>query len=192
MNWVECILIIAGISLDIFAAMEIQGAMLSQVKKTNLMVAFLIVVLLQLGFFFGGYFACHVLDVHYEYESAFGMGEYIAVAIFALLGIRLIFKAIKREFIDETRKDAIRAIDYIRTITITSLYTLAAGCACGFLGTHIWYMMITIIVCSFLVVSGGLYTGYHFGFENKTIAYAIGAILLWGVGVEILVRGIIA
>lgn len=33
MNWIENILIIAGISLDIFAAMEIEGAMLADVKR---------------------------------------------------------------------------------------------------------------------------------------------------------------
>ena len=59
MNWIENILIIAGISLDIFAAMEIEGAMLADVKRKSLLIACTIVTLLQLIFFFGGYFICY-------------------------------------------------------------------------------------------------------------------------------------
>ena len=54
MSWIENILIIAGISLDIFAAMEIEGAMLADVKRKSLMIASTIVTVLQLIFFFGG------------------------------------------------------------------------------------------------------------------------------------------
>ena len=47
MSWIENILIIAGISLDIFAAMEIEGAMLADVKRKSLMIASTIVTVLQ-------------------------------------------------------------------------------------------------------------------------------------------------
>ena len=33
MNWIENVLIIAGVSLDIFAAMECQGALVATVQK---------------------------------------------------------------------------------------------------------------------------------------------------------------
>ena len=62
--------------------------------------------------------------------------------------------------------------DYIKIIAITSFYTLCAGCACGFVGTSIAMMGLVILVCSILVVVSGIYTGYHFGFESKTGAYA--------------------
>ena len=62
MNWIENILIIAGISLDIFAAMEIEGAMLADVKRKSLIIACTLVALLQLLFFFGGYAVCYLID----------------------------------------------------------------------------------------------------------------------------------
>ena len=46
MNTLENILIIAGISLDVFASMEIQGAMLQKVNKKTLLVVSAIVSLL--------------------------------------------------------------------------------------------------------------------------------------------------
>ena len=46
MNLLENILIVAGISLDIFAAMEIEGAMLAVVKRKTLIIACALVALL--------------------------------------------------------------------------------------------------------------------------------------------------
>ena len=51
MSTFESILIIIGISLDIFAAMEIHGAMLADVKKKTLAIASVVTVGLQLLFF---------------------------------------------------------------------------------------------------------------------------------------------
>ena len=38
MTWLENLLIIAGILLDVFAAMEIQGAMIAKLKKRTIVV----------------------------------------------------------------------------------------------------------------------------------------------------------
>ena len=129
MNWIENILIIAGISLDIFAAMEIEGAMLADVKRKSLLIACTIVTLLQLIFFFGGYFICYELEKYQVINDAQEVGYIVATIVFALLGIRLI-------------------------------------------------------------VVSGIYTGYHFGFESKTGAYVVGALLLWVAGGEILLRNV--
>ena len=88
MNWIENILIIAGISLDIFAAMEIEGAMLADVKRKSLLIACTIVTLLQLIFFFGGYFACYELEKYQVIKDAQEIGYIVATIVFALLGIR--------------------------------------------------------------------------------------------------------
>ena len=68
---------------------------------------------------------------------------------------------------------------------------LAAGCACGLVGTTVWQIIAIILVMSVIMVSAGLYTGLHFGFEKKTIAYLAGALLLWGVGAEIFLNKVI-
>ena len=191
MNWFENILIIAGISLDIFAAMEIEGAMLAEVKRKSLAIACVLVTLLQLITFYIGYFVCSIVSYYGYLDDAEWLGFVIAVVIFAILGIRLIVKAIKREFIQEKRRENIEVKQYIRIIAVTSFYTLCAGCACGLVGTNALLMVAVILICSILVVIGGLYTGYHFGFESKTIAYVIGALMLWVAGAEILLRNVL-
>lgn len=190
MSWIENILIIAGISLDIFAAMEVEGAMLADIKRKTLMITSTTVTLLQLVFFFTGYFVCYELDQYRVVEDGQEIAYIAAAVVFALLGIRLIVKAIKREFVEEKRRDRLRVRDYIKIIAVTSFYTLCAGCVCGFIGTSVVMMAVVILVCSVLVVVSGIYTGYHFGFESKTRAYVAGAILLWIAGGEILLHNV--
>ncbi len=191
MTWFENLLIIAGILLDVFAAMEIQGAMIANLKKRTIAVACAVVAASELVFYFGGYAICRLLAVNGYIVNPVKQGEVVAVVVLALLGLRLILKAIKREFIQESRRDALIVLDYIRIVIVSSAYTAAAGCACGLVGTTIWQIIALILAISILVVLGGLYTGMHFGFEKKTIAYILGAVLLWGAGAEIFLSRVI-
>ncbi len=190
MNTLENILIIAGISLDVFASMEIQGAMLQKVNKKTLLVVSAIVSLLQLMFFFGGYAAGYGIDRAGVWRNASWVGYILDTIIFALLGSRLIVKGIRREFVDETRS-VITVKQYAKIIAVTTVYTLFAGCAYGLVGTHVIIMLALIVLFSFIVVISGLYAGYHFGFEGKTVVYVVGGIILWVAGAEILITNVL-
>lgn len=191
MNALENILIIAGISLDIFAAMEIEGAMLAAVKRKSLAIACALVAMLQMIFYFGGYFICYKVAEYEVLPKAGQWGYIVSIIVFVGLGIQLWVKGVKKEFVHERRCENLEIRKYIRIITVTSFYTLAAGCACGLVGTSVWMMLAVIVICSVMVVIGGLYAGYHFGFETKTFAYYVGAILLWVAGCEILLRTVL-
>jgi putative Mn2+ efflux pump MntP len=190
MNTLENILIIAGISLDVFASMEIQGAMLQKVNKKTLLVVSAIVSLLQLMFFFGGYAAGYGIDRAGVWRNASWVGYILDTIIFALLGARLIVKGIRRKFVDETRS-VITVKQYAKIIAVTTVYTLFAGCAYGLVGTHVIIMLALIVLFSFIVVISGLYAGYHFGFEGKTVVYVVGGIILWVAGAEILITNVL-
>ncbi|MCR5055051.1 MAG: manganese efflux pump [Lachnospiraceae bacterium] len=185
MNWIENILIIGGVSLNIFAAMEIEGAMLSRVKKRSLIIAVILVVALQLGFFFGGYALFYHLGIREIFKDAKRVGDVIAAIVFMMLGIRLLIEAAKKKFINETRRE-LKVSRYIRVIIVAAIYTFAIGCASGLIQSNPWPLFIIIIICSILVVVGGLYTGYHYGFESKTGAYVAGAILLFLAGFDLI------
>lgn len=190
MNLFISILIIVGISLDVFATMEVEGAMVPEIKKAPLAIACAITTGLSLIFFFGGYLVCYEINEHdiFMYEEL--TASVIAAVVFALLGIRLVVKAIQKEFVDERRRElGIRT--YIRLIVVTSFYILAAGCACGFIEANPYVLLVTMVICFVCVVIFGILTGYHYGFGKKTIAYAFGAVLLWIAGSYVLVTGII-
>lgn len=191
MNWLENILIIAGISLDMLASMEVQGAMLQKIQRKKLLLVTTFVVLLQCLFFYGGYFAGfwvsragQLRDVHEE------VGYVISSMIFLFLGVRLLIKAIRREFIDECRKE-ITIGQYVRIIAVSSIYTIFAGAGCEMIETNLIFMLFMIIIFSFFAVFCGIYVGYHFGFEAKTKIYIIGTVILLFTGAEILVRYVI-
>ena len=96
MNWMENLLIIAGVSLDIFAAMECQGSLVAKINKKNLTVICGIVALAQLITLYLGHFLsslfCHYRSVSDEKL----LGQIISMVIFMILGIRLMVKAIRR------------------------------------------------------------------------------------------------
>lgn len=187
MNYLQGILIVAGISLDLLATMEVEGAKLGEIRRKTLLLNSLLITGLQLGFFFGGYYICHYIDQIevFANEKTAWLGEVIAFLVFALLGVRLYVKAIRHEFVDE-RRETISRKTYVRIILVTTIYTLFAGCATGFLEFPPLFLLITIIICSIIVVFAGVYMGYMFGFRAKTVFYAIGAAVLWAAGVNIL------
>lgn len=191
MSWLENMLIMAGILLDVFAAMEIQGAMLANIKKKTLIIACGVVAAVELIFYLVGYLICWGLSTNGYIPNPIYYGEAVAVVVLALLGMRLIFKAVQRKFIQERRRDTIRVWDYIRLVVMSSIYTAAAGCVCGLVGVTVWQVIIIILVISVVMVVCGFYTGLHYGFEIKTIAYVAGALLLWGVSIEMLLHRIL-
>ena len=191
MSLLEDLLIIVGVLLDVFATMEIQGAMIAQIKKKTLFIACGVVAAIELVFFFVGYVASRLLTSSGAIADPFYYGEAVAAIVIAILGIRLMVKAVKQEFIQEHLRDTLRVWDYVRFIVVSSFYTAAAGCVCGLVGITVWHVCVIIIVISIIMVIMGLYTGLHFGFENKTIAYVIGAVLLWGVSLEMLLHRIL-
>lgn len=190
MNWIENVLIIAGISLDIFAAMECQGSLVAKVDKKQLTVVCGLVAAWQLAALaLGNYLSVLLYRNELAQDEKF-VGLVIAAVIFFGLGIRLIVKAIKNERINEHREENLELGRFLRMAAITSIYTLLAGIAFGFLKANLSAMLVTIVCVTIAVVITGIYTGYHFGFVHKTKAYIGGAVLLWIAGIDVIVRHI--
>ena len=192
MNWIENLLIIAGISLDIFASMECHGSLVAKIEKKQLLFLGLLVSLWQLAALYIGSFLSGLLvqkDGIAANEQL--IGGVLAAAIFIGLGIRLVAKAIKNERIQEHRQDGIVIRKVCYMLATAGIYTVLAGVAFGFVESELVFDLIAIVCCSLLAVIAGIYTGYHFGFEQKRKAYAAGAALLFFAGADIIVRHII-
>lgn len=188
MSWIECLLMFAGISLDMFAAMEIQGAKIAKVRKKVLFSITFLVILLQILFFYGGYFVGYEITKH-VIGSGEGLraGHVMAALIFISLGVRMLVKAIKHDFVFEHRSE-LTVKDYVKIITVTMVFTLFAGFATGLVGVNVWAMLIIIAAISFVVVIGGMYAGYNLGFTGKTPMYAAGGSILMLIGIEMIIR----
>lgn len=191
MNWIENLLIVVGVSLDIFAAMECQGALVVKINKKHLSGICVIVAIWQMIALFAGHFLSTLYCQQNPAADGQILGEIISMLIFIGLGIRLLVKAIQNERVEEHLETNLGIRRFVRMASVSSIYTILAGIAFGFLETDITVILIMIVVLTIVVVIGGMYTGYHLGFASKTAVYVIGAVLLWGAGFDVLIRRIL-
>lgn len=188
MNWIESLLIIAGISFDIFAAMECQGSLVAKINNKQLSIICILVSIWQMAALYIGSFCADLLWQHEEMADGNFAGQVLATIIFFCLGIRLLVKAIRNERINERREEHLGMKRFFRMAAMTSIYTVLAGVAFGFMGTSVPIILILIMCFTIAFVVMGMYTGYHFGFEHKTKAYIGGAILLWIAGIDTIIH----
>lgn len=192
MNWMEQLLIIGGVSLDIFATMESQGSVVAKINKTALIRISIFVCIWQaIVFYIGHFFSEFLLQKNGIAQKEQVIGTGIAIIIYAGLGIHLIVKAIRKEIINERREEDFNR----RRITFgflgTGIYTFLSGIAFGFLESKVVFSLLFIAVFSILSVITGVYTGYHFGFIQRKKVYGIGAALLWIAGADIMWKSFI-
>lgn len=192
MNWVENLLIVAGISLDIFGAMECQGSLVNKVNKKLLSGICVLMAVCQLIALFLGHFLSDLFCKSHPMSDERFLGEILAMVIFFGLGIRLIVKAIRNERVEEHLETNLGIHRFVRLATVSSLYTVLAGIAFGFVGTNLVAILIMIVVITIAFVIGGMYTGYHMGFASKTTVYTVGAILLWIAGIDVLLQRVLS
>lgn len=84
-----------------------------------------------------------------------------------ILGIRLMVKAIRNEYVEEHLEHHLGIRRFVRMACISGIYTLLTGIAFGFLETNVLMILIMIVVCTVAFVIGGIYTGYRVGYEAK-------------------------
>ena len=192
MNWIENLLIVAGISLDIFGAMECQGSLVNKVNKKLLSGICVLMAVCRLIALFLGHFLSDLFCKSHPMSDERFLGEILAMVIFFGLGIRLIVKAIRNERVEEHLETNLGIHRFVRLATVSSLYTVLAGIAFGFVGTNLVAILIMIVVVTIAFVIGGMYTGYHMGFTSKTTVYTVGAILLWIAGLDVLLQRVLS
>lgn len=188
MHWIENLLIIAGISLDIFAGMECQGSLVAKVDKKHLSIVCILVAVWQMAALYIGNVLARLLYINDLARNERFIGTVLAAVIFFCIGVRLIIKAVKNERVNEHLEENLGFKRFFRMAAVTSIYTLLTGVAFGFLGTNLMAVLIMIVCITVAVVVLGTYTGYHFGFEHKRKAYIIGAVLLWIAGFDVVFR----
>ena len=188
MGWIEKLLIVAGASLDIFAAMECQGSLISKVSKKQLSIICVLIAVFQLVSMYIGYFLSTLVIKKNPVSDEALLGEILSIAILFCLGIRLSIKAVKNERIEERLQAEISIKRTTRIAALTSGYTILAGIAFGFLNTGLFAILVMVTVLTVVCIIAGVYTGYHFGFEHKTKVYVLGALLFWIAGIDIIIR----
>lgn len=188
MTWIENVMIIFGISFEVFAIMECKGSMVASIKKSWLAMIGVILSLLQLVMLGIGYIVSRLLINIVTSTDEVVIGHILAIAIFALLGIRLIIKALKNDIINEKLEKKMELKKYILPLIVIGGYTIATGIAAGFCNTNPLNLGILVVIVTWIAAYTGMYTGYRAGFEQKIKAYIAGGALLIIVGIDMAIR----
>lgn len=187
----EELVILLGISLDIFGTMECQGSLIAKIEKGRMIVfSGILAVGQMLALGIGGFLSQLLCQEGMQPQES-RIGRAAAAAIFLCLGIRLFLKAWQNERIVERRKEIFDVWGFIRQHSRSMLFTLLAGLALGFLGNSISVLLVMILILTVLAAVIGTYTGYRLGFEQKVIAYAAGGLLLLAGSMDVLIKYVI-
>lgn len=188
MNTIEELIIIVGISLDVFAVMECQGSLVAKIEKKHLLLMSVILVIEQLLALGIGNFLSVLLRRYQSSEYEIFLEEIIAVVIFFCMGIRLLMKAWRNERIIEHREEKFNMHEFVQLCIRSCMFTLLIGIAFGFMGSGMLRVLVMAVLMTIAATILGMYTGYRLGFEHKVKAYLGGGILLIAAGVDVIVR----
>lgn len=192
MSWIEIVLITIGMSLDTFAAVECQGALVAKLEKKRLSMAVTVIALWQTIALLIGSFLVTLLN---QYDTQLSgeafIGRILAILILFGMGLRMFVKAWRNERIIEKREDGLDIKKTFFSIAKGTIFTILTGIAFAFLEADIKAVLIMIICVTIAMVIIGLYTGYRLGFEQKSKAYIGGGALLIAAGIDVIVRYIV-
>ena len=192
MSWIEIVLITIGMSLDTFAAVECQGALVAKLEKKRLSMAVTVIALWQTIALLIGSFLVTLLN---QYDTQLSgeafIGRVLAILILFGMGLRMFVKAWRNERIVEKREDGLDIKKTFFSIAKGTIFTILTGIAFAFLEADIKAVLIMIICVTIAMVIIGLYTGYRLGFEQKSKAYIGGGALLIAAGIDVIVRYIV-
>lgn len=191
MNMIEELVVIAGISLDIFAVMECQGSLVAKIEKQHLALMSVILVAGQALTLGVGNLLSVFLGRYQTSEYEIFLEEVLAVVIFFGMGIRLLLKAWKNERVVERREEKFHMREFVQLCVRNCMFTLLIGIAFGFLDSGVLQVLCIAAAMTVLVTVLGMYTGYRLGFEHKVKAYLAGGVLLIAAGADVIIRYII-
>ena len=188
MNLVEVLLIVIGLSINVFLVSEYEGTMLPAIKPKVIAAVCGIFFLLQIAAMYGGYQLAMVPFLRKSGSIDLKrMCYFLAVVIFFGLAAYMITKAVRREVIIEKAAE-IRYKNILAKAAIIAVYTFLAGICWGFLGHEIGLACITVACATILAVLAGTYLGYRQGAVIRPGLYLAGGLLFAAVGIDVIVR----
>ena len=161
MNVIDELIIIAGISLDIFAAMECQGSLVPKIEKKHLALMCGVLIVGQAAALGIGTVVSVLLRCYRISEYEIFLEGVLAAIIFFCMGIRLLLKAWKNEGIIEHRKEKFNMPEFLRLWARNSIFALLTGIAVGFLNSNMMVILVMVTAITAAAAVLGMYTGYR-------------------------------
>lgn len=188
MNLLEVLVISVGLSLDVFAYVIYKGAMLSKIKKSNLIKLCVIFGGWQVGAILFGNLITEIPIIENTHIRMAYFWQIISALIFAGIGIYMLIRSVRKENVFEHKEDDFNFEKVILWACITSIDAFFAGIGFGFLNTELLLMCAEVGIITIVNVVAGLYFGYRLGCESKNRALTLGGVILIIGSIEVLLR----
>lgn len=184
----EILLVSIGLSLDVFAYCLWKGAMLSELKKANIIKMTALFTCFQMGALLLGNAVTLIPVIHIQVEQANKMWIFIAACIFFGIGTYMIVKSFRRhkEVISEKKEDNYNFKMIFVWALITSLDSFLAGISFGFLTASLIVTVLMTGITTAGAALGGIYAGYRLGCGPKNKMITIGGCIVIVGGVDVL------
>lgn len=176
MSTAMIILVGLGLAFDVFYIAVSQGSVLGRVRARSMTLICLIVCGWQSVAVGLGYAISSLPDVSRMPEDIRMVWSLLSALIFITIGYVKIYINNHKTALPEVRQE-VNFRKICRIASATSVYTLFAGMACGWLLMDVLKVGIMICIMTVVLVILGVYVGYRNGELDKKV-YRSGGILL--------------
>lgn len=186
----QTIVIVIGLSLDVFAYCLYKGAMISEVRKGEITKVVSLFTGFQVGMMVIGTMITQIPALKEKYLSANRIWTFLAAVPFFALGIVMLVKAAKKRhrIIVEKKQDQFNYHVIIFWAFITSIDALIAGVGFGFMGLKLLGSLLIMAVFTAACAIAGFASGYWLGCGPMNKFVAIGGCMVLVGGVDLLVN----
>ncbi len=186
----QTIVIVIGLSLDVFAYCLYKGAMISEVRKGEITKVVSLFTGFQVGMMVIGTMITQIPALKEKYLSANRIWTFLAAVTFFALGIVMLVKAAKKRHrvIVEKKQDQFNYHVIIFWAFITSIDALIAGVGFGFMGLKLLGSLLIMAVFTAACAIAGFASGYWLGCGPMNKFVAIGGCMVLVGGVDLLVN----
>ena len=186
----QILVIVTGLSLDVFAYCLYKGAMISVVPKGEITKVVSLFTGFQVGMMVVGTMITQIPAIKEKYLAANRLWTFLAALTFFALGIVMIAKAVRKRHrrIEEQKQDAFNYHVIVFWAFITSIDALIAGLGFGFMGLKLLGTLLIMAIITAASSVCGFAAGYWLGCGPMNTFVGIGGCLVLVGGVDLLVN----
>ncbi|MCL2183212.1 MAG: manganese efflux pump MntP family protein [Chitinispirillia bacterium] len=184
MNYLEIVLIAAGLSMDAFAVsitlgLSVKKPSIKEYLLPGLYFGFFQALMPLTGYFAGTLFA----------EKIQSAGHWVAFILLTIIGGKMAFESFsKEEGGDESNANKFLFVNMLMLAVATSIDALAVGVTFALFQINIYAAIAIIGLTTCLISIGGVKIGNIFGMKFKSKAELLGGAVLVGLGIKILIE----
>ena len=186
----QIIVIVSGLSLDVFAYCLYKGAMISRVNKKEITKVVSLFTGFQVGMMILGSLITRVPAFREMHRSANRLWTFLAAITFFVLGTIMILKSFRKRKtrIEEQKQDNFDYRIIVFWAFITSIDALIAGVGFGFMGLKLLGMLAVTAIITAASAIVGFTCGYWLGCGPMNKFITIGGCLVLFGGADLLVN----